>query len=223
MSDFSTWHNSEESRSQLWWAWLDLALQRTWSAPVIPQVQVAGDDLFTRQAKRARGSWRLRRTRSSLAFQADLRCVTSCLLRLHQKVQNACFYHNVPFWMILLEILALIERWSSLLAAMEPEIWTNQWIVTVKFSWVTFFSGRNRALLVVRLCEATYKWGSLTTVTRFMLQVSILLWHVHKPLNYIWKPIWRSKNIFLIFKHTHRSCQDKCNTLASSSVVWTVN
>lgn len=201
MSNFSTWHNSEESRSQLWWAWLDLALQRTWPAPVIPQVQVAGDDLFTLQVKRARGSWRLWRTWSSLAFQEDLRRVTSCLLRLHQKVQNACFYHSVPFWMLRLEILALIEKWSSLLATMEPEIWTNQWIVTVKFPQVTFFSGRNQALLVVRLRAATYKWGSLTT--RFVLQVSILPWHVHKPLNYIWKPIWRSKNIFLIFKHTH--------------------
>lgn len=200
MSDFSIWHNSEESTSQLWWAWLDLALQHTWSAPVIPQVQVAGDDLFTHHAKRARGSWCLWRTRSSLAFQADLRRVTSCLLLLHQKVQNACFHHNVPFWMLLFEILALIERWSSLLATMEPEIWTNQWIVTVKFPRVTFFSGRNRAVLVVRLRAATYKWGSLTTLTRSVLQVSILPWHVH---NYIRKPIWWSKNIFLIFKHTH--------------------
>lgn len=113
------------------------------------------------------------------------------------------FLPQCSLWMLLLEILALIERWSSLLATMEPEIWTNQWIVTVKFPRVTFFSGRNRALLVVRLRAATYKWGSLTTVTRFVLQVSILLWHVHKPLNYIWKPIWRSKNIFSIFKHTH--------------------
>lgn len=188
MSDFSTWHNSEESRCQLWWAWLGLALQCTWPPPIIPQVQVAGDDLFTHQAKRARGSWRLRRTRSSLAFQADLRRVTSCLLRLHQKVQNACFYHSVPFWMLLLAILALIERWSSLLATMELEQ------ISESLQWS--FPGW-RALLVVRLRAATYKWGSLTT--RFVLQVSILPWHVYKPLNYLWK---RSKNIN-IQTHSH--------------------